>query len=423
MKTSEKDKKFIWHPFTQMKTSPLPINIVKGKGALIYDENGKSYIDAISSWWVNIHGHCNEQIQQAINTQLKELEHVIFSGFTHKSAADLSEKLISIMPENQQKIFFSDNGSTAVEVALKLVIQYWHNQKINRKGFISFENAYHGDTFGAMSVGEKSVFSAPFSNYFFESYRIALPNENNIDSILERIEQIIINKKPAGFIFEPMVLGAGGMLMYEPEHLDLILKLCQKHNIITIADEVMTGFGRLGKNFASDFLSVKPDIICLSKGITGGFLPLGATTCTEQIYDAFYSEDITKTFFHGHSYTANPLSCSAACASLSLLLSEPCQTDIMRVTNNHQRFLNKLQTNTKTKNIRQKGTILAFDVITNEKDGYTNNIKQYLSEFFLKNNVLLRPLGNTVYILPPYCITDKELETVYDVILKAFDGL
>ncbi|MDH5721530.1 MAG: adenosylmethionine--8-amino-7-oxononanoate transaminase [Spirochaetia bacterium] len=416
MSILEIDKKNIWHPFTQMKTSPAPINIVSGKGAKIFDENGNEYIDAISSWWVNIHGHCNETIQKAILKQIQKLEHVIFAGFTHENAALLSEKLISILPENQNKIFFSDNGSTAVEVALKMTIQYWKNQNIQRNGFIAFEDSYHGDTLGAMSVGSRSVFTDAFSGYMFESYHAPLPSEENIDSVMTQLENIIQEKKPAGFIFEPIVLGAGGMRMYEPKFLDMIIELCRKNDIIIIADEVMTGFGRLGKTFASDYLTNKPDIICLSKGITGGFLPMGVTSCAKYIYDIFYSDDITKTFFHGHSYTANPISCAAANASIDLLLSEKCQNNIEQIMNLHNEFIQILKNNDKIKNIRQKGTILAFDINTSDNEGYTNQIKNILYDYYIKNGVLLRPLGNVIYILPPYCITKDELNRVYEII-------
>ncbi|MDH5716048.1 MAG: adenosylmethionine--8-amino-7-oxononanoate transaminase [Spirochaetia bacterium] len=415
------DSNNIWHPFTQAKNSPPIINIKSGKGIYLYDDKGNKFIDAISSWWVNLHGHGNEYIAQKISEQAKKLEHVIFAGFTHEQAVHLSERLLKILPENQSKIFYSDNGSTAVEVALKICIQYWYNKGVPKNKFIAFENSYHGDTFGAMSVGNRSIFTNSFNSFLFDTNYIPLPTEKNIDQILNKINQFLKSKEIAGFIFEPLVLGAGGMKMYNAKYLNDILKLFKKNKILTIADEVMTGFYRTGKIFASDYLSFNPDIICLSKGITGGFLPLGVTSCTENIYKAFYSNDIAKTFFHGHSYTANPISCAAANASLDLLLTSNCKKQIKNIEKWHHNFIKQIKNRKSIKNVRCIGTILAFDIDTVEKTSYTNKIKTFLYNFFINKNILLRPLGNTIYILPPYCIKENEIELVYSVIKEALD--
>jgi adenosylmethionine-8-amino-7-oxononanoate aminotransferase len=319
MNLSERDHQLIWHPFTQQQTAMPNIAITHGKGALLYDENGNEYIDAVSSWWTNLFGHANSQIAAAIKKQVDTLEHVIFAGFTHQPAIELSEKLIQLLPKNQSKVFFSDNGSTCVEVALKMAIQYWHNQNIEKTTIIAFKNAYHGDTFGAMSVGARGVFNQPFESYMFDVTFLDLPTDDNFEQVLTDFQQIIQTQKAAAFIFEPLIQGSAGMLMYKAEYLDKLIETAQQNQVICIADEVMTGFGRTGKTFASDYLNHKPDIFCLSKGITGGFLPLGITTCTQKIYDAFLSEDKLKTFFHGHSYTGNPIVCAAANASLELL--------------------------------------------------------------------------------------------------------
>lgn len=416
------NENYIWHPFTQMKTADVPLHVVKAKDCTLFTDDGKQYIDAISSWWVNIHGHCNEYIANAISEQARTLEHVIFAGFTHTPAIELSKKLISILPNHFSKIFFSDDGSTSVEVALKMAIQYWHNQGIQKKTtIIAFENAYHGDTFGAMSVAERNAFNAAFNPFLFDVKRLPLPNENNMDSIKEQLSQWADEENAAAFIFEPLVQGAAGMLMYGPQYLDTLIAIAKEKNIICIADEVMTGFGRTGKNFAVNYLQHQPDIICLSKGITGGFMPLGVTVCTQQIFDAFYADDKSKTFFHGHSYTANPLACAAANASIELLMAEKCQQQIQQITSNHSAFANTVRHHPFVKTIRQQGTIIAIELNTKEGSSYFNNIQAAAYHYYLSREVFLRPLGNIVYIMPPYCITEDELKKVYGSIADSLD--
>ena len=294
----QKDKQYVWHPFTHLKYAEAPIHIVKGEGAFFYDADGNKLLDAISSWWVNLHGHCHPYISQKVSEQLHTLEHAIFSSFTHEPAVKLAERLIGHLPKNQSKIFYSDNGSTAVEVGLKMVLQYWHNQGITKKKFIAFENAYHGDTFGGMSVGARNVFNNAFENLLFDVIHIPLPDAENIDQLKDTLQNWFTNHNDiAGFIFEPLVQGAAGMQIYEAQYLDELISICQEHKVVCIADEVMTGFGRTGEFFASNYLTNKPDIICLSKGLTGGYMPLGVTSCAQFIYDSCVSHDKTKTFF------------------------------------------------------------------------------------------------------------------------------
>lgn len=413
---SEKES-FIWHPFTQMKTADAPLHVVSAKDCTLFTNDGKQYIDAIASWWVNIHGHCNEPIANAIAAQAKTLDHVIFAGFTHTPAIELSQKLIHILPRHFAKVFFSDDGSTSVEVALKMAIQYWHNQGFNNKTtIIAFENAYHGDTFGAMSVAERNAFNAAFSPFLFNVKRLPLPDKHNIAALKEQLGAWGQEGDVAAFIFEPLVQGAAGMLMYEAAYLDELLAVAKATNILCIADEVMTGFGRTGKNFAIEYLQQRPDIICLSKGITGGFMPLGVTVCTQQIFDAFYVTDKMKTFFHGHSYTANPIACAAANASMELLVSEKCQAQIQSIATSHVAFAEKIRGHFFVKAVRQQGTILAIELLTEESSSYFNSIQSVACQYYLSRGVYLRPLGNVVYIMPPYCISKQELDTVYQVI-------
>ncbi|MES2849267.1 MAG: adenosylmethionine--8-amino-7-oxononanoate transaminase [Bacteroidota bacterium] len=417
------EENYIWHPFTQMKTAAPPLHVVKAKDCTLYTADGKEYIDAISSWWVNIHGHCNETIANAIAEQAKTLEHVIFAGFTHTPAIELSKKLISMLPNNFSKVFFSDDGSTSVEVALKMAIQYWHNQGIKKTTIIAFENAYHGDTFGAMSVAERNAFNAAFNPFLFEVKRLPIPNKENIETVKQEFASIAKKGNVAAFIFEPLVQGAAGMLMYEATYLNELIALANENNIICIADEVMTGFGRTGKNFAIEYLNNKPDIICLSKGITGGFMPLGVTVCSHKIYDAFYADDKMKTFFHGHSYTGNPLACAAANASMQILMSDKCQQQIQFITSSHKTFALSIADHPNVKKVRQQGTILAIELTTEENSSYFNNIQSAAYQYYLSRGIFLRPLGNIVYIMPPYCITEKELQDIYSCITESLSFL
>lgn len=416
MNLNEKDKAFVWHPFTHLKSAEEPIVIKRAEGLYYYDENGNKFMDAISSWWVNLHGHAHPHISKRVAEQVMSMEHVMFSGFTHQPAIELAERLLNHLPANQSKIFYSDNGSTAVEVALKMALQFWNNQDEEKPLFIAFENAYHGDTFGGMSVGERNVFNNAFEKLLFDVVHVPLPNAENIIDIERQLTTLFQNHLVAAFIFEPLVQGAAGMIMYEAQYLDRLIALCKLNKVITIADEVMTGFGRTGKFFANDYLQNKPDIICLSKGLTGGYMPLGVTSCAEYIYKGFISEDKTKTFFHGHSFTANPTACSAALASMDLMEKEETLTRIRRISESHTEFVTKISSHIKLKDIRQCGTILALELNTQEHTHYLNNASEEITNYFLKRGILLRPLGNVFYLIPPYCITDRELAEIYAAI-------
>ncbi len=425
MSLSSRDKKVIWHPYTQMKTAADSIAIVKGEGVYLYDEYGNKYIDAVSSWWVNIHGHSHPYIAKKVAEQACNLEHVIFAGFTHEPAIELAERLLPLLPCNQSKIFYSDDGSTAVEVAIKMALQYWSNQGINKTKILAFEHSYHGDTFGSMSVSARSSFTAPFNDFLFDVIHLPLPTKGKEMNTIAILDNLLDNHLDsfAAFIFEPLILGAGGMLMVEPEVLDVLINKCQDAGIITIADEVMTGFGRTGKLFACNHLSNHPDIFCLSKGITGGTMALGVTSCNEKIHDAFLSDDKAKTLFHGHSFTANPIACAAANASLDLLLNDTTQSNMIHINKQQLMFMDRMKGHAALEDCRCIGTILAMDIRTSEKTSYFNSLRDEMYSYFLNKGILLRPLGNTLYIMPPYCITDEELQYIHDCIFAFCDDL
>ncbi len=417
MTLAEKDYQYVWHPYTHQKDRAPAIPAVRGKGAILYDDTGTAYIDAISSWWVNIHGHANKYIAKKLYEQAKKLEQVIFTTFTHEPAVLLAEQLLKILPGNFARIFYSDNGSTATEVAIKMSLQYWINMGHEKRNKVmAFQHSYHGDTFGAMSVSERGTFTLAFQDKLFEVIFIDTPDETNISTLEATIKQH--QDEIACFIYEPLLQGAGGMMMHEPQHLDALLSIVKSQNIICIADEVLTGFYRTGKFFAGDYLQTKPDIICLSKALTGGTMALGITASTQKIYDAFVTDDKNKTFFHGHSFTANPLACTAALASLELTESNDCKDRVDNIVASHQKFLKKLNAFAKKgiiANLRQTGTICAFDINTGKYD-YLDNIGSALTKYFLERGVYLRSLGNTIYVMPPYCITPPQLRKVYRVI-------
>jgi adenosylmethionine---8-amino-7-oxononanoate aminotransferase len=421
MNLTERDFKLIWHPYTHQKNRQPSIPIVSGEKTVLYDEAGNQYIDAISSWWVTIHGHGNKYIAKKLYGQAKKLEQVIFAGFTHEPAVNLAEKILQVLPGNFSKIFYSDNGSTATEVAIKMALQYWMNKgEPNRNKILAFHHSYHGDTFGAMSISERGTFTLAFRDKLFEVIFIETPDDKNLESTNKELEKY--RNEIACFIYEPLLQGAGGMRIYDAENLDALLAVMKEQNIVCIADEVLTGFYRTGRFFAGDYLAQKADIICLSKALTGGTMAMGITACTQKVYDAFVSDDKTKTFFHGHSFTANPLACTAALASLSLLQKKKCLERIDRIVHQQKGFLKEIKSFKEKniiKNLRHLGTICAFEINTNESDNYLHNIAFVFTDYCLQNGVYLRALGNTIYIMPPYCITKKELRKVYGVI-KAF---
>lgn len=421
MSLSKRDKAHNWHPYTQHKTAADFPAIVRGEGALLWDENGKQYIDGIASWWVNPYGHSNKFIANAIYKQLLTLEHVLFGGFTHEPAVLLSEKLMEILPSNQKKIFYSDNGSTAVEVAIKVSMQYFFNQNQKKTKIIAFENAFHGDTFGAMAASGISFFTEAFQSSLLEVIRLPVPTSENENEVIRQLQKLVATGDFAAFIFEPLVQGAAGMIMYEAQILDKLIVICKQNNVFTIADEVMTGFGKTGKNFASDYLQNKPDMMCLSKALTGGTIPMAVTTFSQEIFDGFYDDDTSKALFHGHTFTANPAGCAAALASIELLKSDAIQASISKINQSHLAFQTRIKTHPKLKTTRVLGVIFALEIKTENQESYYGNLRNKLYAYFIENGIVLRPIGNIVYILPPYIITESQLEKVYKTIEYALE--
>lgn len=421
MSLQERDKKHLWHPLTQHQLHPNHLAIAKAKGTLLYDDQGKSYIDGIASWYTCMYGHSHPHIIKRVTEQMQTLDHVVFAGFTHEPAVKLSETLIPILPKGQEKIFFSDNGSTSVDIAIKMALQFHFNNGNKRSKIIALENGFHGDTFGAMSVSGLSVYNGPFEDFFIDVQRIPVPTKENFDSVKTQFETLVKQGDVAAFIYEPLVQGAAAMKMFEADLLNELLVLAKSEDVLCVADEVMTGFGKTGKLFASEYLKEQPDIICLAKSLTGGLVPMALTTCTQRVYGAFLSNDIAKGFFHGHTYSANPMACTAALASIELLTSSEIQNSIVRITAKHQEFDNYIKTHPKVKTTRQLGVIYALDLdIEMERYG---DLRYKLFNFFMDNGVCLRPLGNTIYILAPYVITDEELDKVYEVIENALEIL
>lgn len=415
------DKNHLWHPYTQHKTAEPPICIVRGKGALLWDKDGNEYIDGIASWWVNPFGHANEYLAEKIHEQLLTLEHVLFGGFTHTPAIKLAKKLLPLLPDNQQRLFFSDNGSTAVEIAIKMAFQYHLNKGQKKTILIAFEDAFHGDTFGAMAVSGIGMFTEAFKEMLLEVRRIPIPKTGQESESLGMLQTIINENQAAAFIFEPLVQGAAGMQMYAPEALNKLIAVCKQHHVLTIADEVMTGFGKTGKNFACDYLTEQPDMICLSKALTGGTIPMAITSTSEQVFEAFYDDDINKALFHGHSFTANPTGCAAALASIELLLSTPMQQNIARINTSHQTFKQAHDHHPKISEIRILGVIMAIELKTGGEKSYYGELRNNLYQYFIDNGIILRPVGNIIYVLPPYVITNKSLQKIYDTILSAIE--
>ena len=423
MTLTEKDQQYLWHAYTQHKTSDTPIAITKGKDALLWDENGNTYIDAIASWWVNPYGHSNERLARKAYEQLTSLEHVLFGGFTHQPACDLAEALLKILPKNQSKVFFSDNGSTAVEVAVKIALQYHYNRGEKRTTFIAFEEAFHGDTFAAMAVSGISLYTTAFQGQLLDVVRIPIPEKGQEEACKQRLLEVIAKEPCAAFIFEPLVLGAAGMRMYAPEVLDELIQICREHQVLTIADEVMTGFGKTGKTFACDYLKQMPDMICLSKALTGGTIPLSVTTTTEAIYQAFYSDDISKALFHGHTFMANPTGCTIALESLKILAEDEMQANLKRIHSRHVAFAAKMDKHPKVAHTRTLGVIVALDLQVPDTGEYYGTIRNELYRFYISHGVILRPVYHTIYILPPYIITDKQLDRVYQVVEESIEHL
>ena len=417
----------IWPPFTHITNSKPQIEVTHGKDALIFTKNpSKELIDGISSWWVTLHGHSNEFIANAIFEQAKNLEQIIFADFLHPQAKKLAERLSKLT--QLERLFFSDNGSTAVEVALKIAYQYWQNNGETRNQIIAFEGAYHGDTFGAMALGERNIFNENFDNLMFPVKRATWPstwiNDHEIESkenkVIQKLDSLL--KTPTvAVILEPLVQGAGGMNMVRPEFIKKVYEIVKNHNSLLIADEVLTGFGRSGSLFAFQKANIIPDLISISKGLTGGFLPMGITLSKEKIFESFIDESPRKTFWHGHSFTANPLGCAAANASLDLLEKKP--EKYLSFEERHLSHLIKFKQFTHIKKIRVTGTIAAFDLDIGHNKGYLNNIGKRIKTLAMEKGLFIRPLGNVVYILPPLCITDNQLEKTYWIIEQILNDL
>ena len=393
--------------------------IESGSGAYLHTADGRNILDAISSWWVNVHGHCRPEIVAAIQKQVEKLEQVIFAGFTHGPAEQLVESLGSFFP-GDSRFFFSDDGSTSVEVALKMAIQYFDNIGEKRHKVLALNGAYHGDTFGAMSVGDRGPFSAPFDRKLFEVGRLPFPSEVGESRFIELLDsKLSEDSEIAAFIFEPLVQGVAGMRTYSESLLTSMIQIAQRCGVLVIADEVMTGFGRTGKMFAFEHSSEVPDLVCLSKGITGGFLPLGLTVASKNLFESFLSKDRKKTFFHGHSYTANPIACAAAVANLQIFKNEPVLNRVRSIEAAHREYLPLLQSRNGL-NTRVLGAISAIDFEAGDA-GYLSQLGPNLYNAFLDRDVLLRPLGNTIYVLPPYCVDAAEIKRIYDVIQEVID--
>ena len=447
-----RDAAHVWHPYTQMLTRPEPIPIVRGEGVYLFTEDGRRLLDGTSSWWVNIHGHSHPKLNDALSRQAREIEHVIFANCTHRPGVELAERLVGVLPSGLTRVFYSDNGSTAVEVAMKMASQYWSNQGQARRTFITLHHGYHGDTVGAMSASESSVFTQPFASMLFDVVRAHAPYCYRCPLGLDRstcsVDCLGAKARPsavspdtwadtlgaqlarhsgdvAAVLVEPMLQGAGGMVVWPTEFLAGVRRLCDEHGVLMIADEVLTGFGRTGRLFACEHADVTPDIICLSKAITGGYLPLGVTAATERVYDAFLSTDRTRTFFHGHSFTGNPLACALAIASLDLIHETHAVEKVGRIEGWLRRGLEPLVSHPAVGDVRVIGGVgiveLVSDKATKSAGGYLDDVGPKLTKAFLDRGLLLRPLGNIVYAMPPYVITESETGWMTTQIAEVID--
>lgn len=427
MNYTQFDKNHIWHPFTQALGAKDPLFIDKGKKAYLYDEKGDPYLDLISSWWVSCHGHAHPKIAQAIFKQAKTLEQVIFAGFTHKPACLVCEKLLKVLPAPLSRFFFSDNGSTAVEVALKMAYQFFFNKgKEHKKIFLHFEGGYHGDTFGAMTVGKASGFYKPFESFFFKTLCIPFPETWLDDDTIEAKEQEALNvlqghlnnhgHEICAFIMEVCVQGASGMKMARPSFFTKLCAMLKKHGIFLIFDEVMTGFYRTGKMFAFEHIQVTPDFLCLSKALSGGFLPLSLTVTSEEVFQAFKSSDVNATFLHGHSFTANPLGCMAAVTSLELFENPKVSQKVALIEKEHKKGIDLLLKTNKIKKAHVMGTIARFKL---NDPSFLTQIKDQMQEA----GFIIRPLKGIIYLLPPYVISIKDLKRTYKALFEILQKL
>jgi adenosylmethionine---8-amino-7-oxononanoate aminotransferase len=408
----------VWHPFTQHALQPSLPMVVQAQGAYLTLKSGQRVLDAISSWWVITHGHCHPKIRAAIEAQAQVLDQVIFAEYTHESAEQLATKLVALAPLGLEHVFFSDSGSTSVEVALKMALGFWRHTGDPRHRIIVMEHSYHGDTIGTMSVGARGPFTEAYDPLLFSVESIPFPVADQEGATLEAFETLCRRGDAAALLIEPLVLGAGGMRMYSPAVLAALRQICTAHRVLFIADEVMTGWGRTGSIFACEQARVTPDIACYSKGLTGGALPLAVTLCRHDIYRAHYATDRRRTFFHSSSFTANPIACAAALANLRVWETEPVLQRIATLSGLQAEQLARFRDDTRFENVRQTGTITAMDLKAADA-GYLSQIGPKLQASFRESGVLLRPLGNTIYVLPPYCVTRDDLQVVYDAIEHA----
>jgi adenosylmethionine---8-amino-7-oxononanoate aminotransferase len=424
----ERDRRTVWHPYTQMLTAPPPLPVVRAEGVYLHLEDGRRILDGISSWWVNIHGHAHPRLNEALAAQVARLDHVLFAGCTHPPAVDLAEQLVARLPPGLTRVFYSDNGSTAVEVAIKIALQYWQNRgRPERQALVALHHAYHGDTVGAMSVSGDSVFTDAFRPLRFPVTRVHAPYCFRCPLQLDRatcriaclgdLEAQLRERGDtiAAVIVEPMIQGAGGMIVWPPEFLAGVRRLCDWYGTLLIADEVFTGFGRTGRMFACEHASVTPDLVCLSKALTAGCLPLGATVVRDEIYEAFLSADRRRTFFHGHSFTANPLACAVALASLRIFDEEDVMGRVARLEARLKTGLEPLRALPHVGDVRVLGGVGAVELVSGDgPHGYLDDIGPRLAAAFLERGLLLRPLGHVVYVMPPYVITDAEVDDMLD---------
>ncbi len=410
----------VWHPYTQHALEPPPRKILHAEGAYLTSDDGQRIVDAISSWWVITHGHRHPHIVAAIKAQADRLDQIIFAEYTHEPAEKLAAKLLSVAPAGMRHVFFSDSGSTSVEVALKMALGYWRHNGESRTRIIVMEHAYHGDSVGAMSVGARGPFNEAYEPLLFEVARIPFPLAGREAETLAALEGACAQSDAAALIVEPLVLGAGGMHMYAAQVLEGMRRICAAHGVLFIADEVMTGWGRTGSRFACEQAGITPDIVCYSKGLTGGALPLAVTLCRHEIFEAHYSLDRRRTFFHSSSFTANPIACAAALANMEVWENEPVMQRIGAVSAQQSLLLNRFRDDRRFENVRQTGTITAMDFKAADA-GYLAQIGLRLRACFRTAGVLLRPLGNTVYVLPPYCVTPDDLQMIYNAIYDAAD--
>ncbi|MBB4616690.1 adenosylmethionine--8-amino-7-oxononanoate transaminase [Sphingomonas abaci] len=407
----------VWHPFTQHGLGePIP-TVVRAEGAALHTADGRRVIDAISSWWVTTHGHNHPRIVAAIRDQAERLDQIIFAGWTHEPAETVARDLVALLPPALTRVFFSDSGSTSVEVALKMALGYWLNRDEPRHRILVLEHSYHGDTIGAMSVGARGVFNQAYAPLLFDVGTIPFPAQGREQATLDALERACAAGDVAAFIVEPLVLGAGGMLIYPPQVLGQMRAICMRAGVLFIADEVMTGWGRTGTLLACEQAGVVPDILCLSKGLTGGAVPLAVTMATEPIFQAHYGQDRARMFFHSSSYTANPIACAAAAANLAIWRDEPVLDRIAALARRQAERLARVADRPGFAGARSLGTIAAIDV--EGPPGYLSTLGPRLLEYFRARDLLVRPLGNTVYVMPPYCIDDADLDAVHDAIAAA----